>query len=92
MKNLSFKIEDDLHCRLKLGATMEGRAIVEILKDLINKWVQDKDPFIHQLKSMPITQEEVSPETMSEIEAAMKEKPEGSYEDLSKELHSRKKK
>lgn len=90
MKTLSFKIEDELHQGLKIGATMEGRPIAEILKELIRQWVKGRDPFIHQLKNMPITPEEedISPATLKAIQSAMKEKSGGTWEELSKELPS----
>lgn len=94
MKTLSFKIEDELHQGLKIGAAMEGRAIAEILKELIQRWVKGRDPFIHHLKNMPITadEEEISPETRKAIKSAMKEKSGGTWEELSEELptHARK--
>ena len=88
MKTLSFKIEDELHQSLKIGAAMEGQPIAEILKELIRRWVKGRDPFIHQLKNMPITpeEEEVPPATMKAIKSAMKEKSGGTWEQLSKEL------
>ncbi|MDP2816064.1 MAG: hypothetical protein Q8O19_05235 [Rectinemataceae bacterium] len=88
MKTLSFKIEDELHQGLKIGAAMEGRPIAEILKELIRRWVKGRDPFIHQVKNMPITpdEEEISPATLKAIQSAMKEKSGGTWEELSKEL------
>lgn len=88
MKTLSFKIEDELHQGLKIGAAMEGRPIAEILKELIQHWVKSRDPFIHHLKNMPITsdEEEISPATMKAIKSAMKAKSGGTWEKLAKEL------
>jgi hypothetical protein len=94
MKTLSFKIEDELHQGLKIGAAMEGRPIAEILKELIQRWVKGRDPFIQHLKNMPITpdEKEISPETMKAIKGAMKEKSGGTWEELAEELptHARK--
>ena len=75
MKTLSFKIEDELHHGLKVGAAMEGRAITEILKELIQKWVKGRDPFIHQLKTMSVTPdaEDLSAEDLAAIKEARKE-------------------
>ncbi len=88
MKTLSFKIEDELHQGLKIGAALEGRPIAEVLKKLIQQWVKGRDPFIHQLKNMPITpeEEEISPATLKAIKSAMKEKSGGTWEELSKGL------
>ena len=88
MKTLSFKIEDDLHQGLKVGAAIEGRPIAEILKDLIRGWVRRRDPFIHQLKNMPITpdEEELTVEDLAGIEEARREKSAGTWEELSQEL------
>jgi len=90
MKTLSFKIEDELHQGLKLGAVMEGRPIAEILKELIRQWVKGRDPFLHQVKNMPITpeDEEISPATLKAIQSAMKEQSGGTWEELSKEIPS----
>lgn len=94
MKTLSFKIEDELHQGLKIGAAMEGRAIADILKDLILKWVKRRDPFVSQLKAMPITQdeEELTREDRAAIKEARKEKSGGTWEELSKELPLKKRK
>ena len=88
MKTLSFKIEEDLHQGLKIGAAMEGRAIADVLKDLIREWVIGRDPFIHQLKTMPITSEadDLSREDLADIEKARKGKRGGSWEELSKKI------
>lgn len=88
MKTLSFKIEEELHQGLKIGAAMEGRAIADVLKDLIRGWVKRRDPFIHQLKTMAITSdaEELSLEDLAAIEEARKETSCGTWEELSKEL------
>jgi hypothetical protein len=93
MKTLSFKIEDELHQGLKIGAVMEGRPIAEILKELIRQWVKGRDPFLHTLKNMPITkdEEEISPTTLKAIRSALKEKSDGTWEELSKELPTRRK-
>ena len=84
MKTLSFKIDDELHQGLKIGAAIEGRPIADIMKDLIKKWVKGRDPFIHQLKTMPITadDEELSEEDQEDIALALKEKNEGTWESL----------
>lgn len=94
MKTLSFKIEDELHHGLKVGAAMEGRAITEVLKELIQKWVKGRDPFIHQLKTMPITPEaeDLSAEELGAIKEARKEKNAGTWEELSKELPTHRRK
>lgn len=94
MKTLSFKIEDELHQGLKIGAAMEGRPIAEILKELIQRWVKGRDPFIHHLKNMPITpdEEEISPATMKAIKGAMKENNGGTWEELSSELPTHRRK
>ncbi|MCK9428277.1 MAG: hypothetical protein WCS82_10090 [Candidatus Riflebacteria bacterium] len=88
MKTLSFKIDDELHQGLKIGAAIEGRPIADIMKDLIKKWVKGRDPFIHKLKSMPITadDEELSEEDLEDIAFALKEKNEGSWENLKAEI------
>jgi len=88
MKTLSFKIEDELHQGLKIGAAMEGRAIADILKDLIKRWVKGRDPFISQLKAMPITPdaEELTSEDLAAIKEARKEKSGGTWEELSKQI------
>lgn len=88
MKTLSFKIEDELHQGLKIGAAMEGRAIADILKDLIKKWVKGKDPFISHLKSMPITpdEEELTREDRAAISEARREKSAGTWAELSKQI------
>jgi plasmid stability protein len=94
MKTLSFKIDDELHQGLKIGAAIEGRAIADIMKDLIKKWVKGRDPFIHQLKTMPITadDEELSEEDLEDIALALKEKNEGSWESLKTEIPTKPKK
>lgn len=88
MKTLSFKIEEELHQGLKIGAALEGRAISDILKSLIRQWVKGRDPFIHQLKTMRVTADadEVSPEELAAIEEAMSEDSGGDWEELSKKL------
>lgn len=94
MKTLSFKIEDELHQGLKIGAAIEGRPIADIMKDLIRSWVKGRDPFAHQLRTMPITSddEELSKEDMEEISLALKEKNEGSWESLKEEIPARRRK
>lgn len=37
MKNISFKIEDELHKEIKIKATKEGKSIKEFILDLIKK-------------------------------------------------------
>jgi hypothetical protein len=94
MKTLSFKIDDELHQGLKIGAAIEGRPIADVLKDLIKKWVKGRDPFIHQLKTMPITadDEELSEEDLEDIALALKEKNEGTWESLKAEIPSKQRK
>ncbi|MBF0500240.1 MAG: hypothetical protein HQM09_08910 [Candidatus Riflebacteria bacterium] len=86
MKNIAFKIEDELHQGLKIGATLEGKTIAEVLKDLIKQWVRGKDPFVRQLQAMPITDEDISTETMQAIKEAQSEKSAGNWDELSKKL------
>ena len=95
MKQLTMKLPEETHRTLKMIAAATGKTMTDLVIEWINKAKEAVgiiDPFINQLKSMPITHEEISPETMAEIKAAMAEKPEGPYEDLSKELSPRKKK
>ncbi len=94
MKTLSFKIDDELHQCLKIGAAIEGRPIADIMKDLIKKWVKGRDPFIHQLKNMPVTadDEELSEEDQKSIALALREKSEGTWESLKAEIPAKQKK
>lgn len=94
MKTLSFKIEDELHQGLKIGAAIEGRPIADIMKDLIRSWVKGRDPFAHQLRAMPIAadDEELSKEDMEDVSLALKEKNEGSWESLKKEIPAKRRK
>lgn len=94
MKTLSFKIDDELHQGLKIGAAIAGRPIADIMKDLIKKWVKGRDPFIHQLKTMPVTPdaEELSEEDLEDIAHALKEKNEGSWESLKGDIPTKKRK
>lgn len=89
MKTLSFKIEEELHQGLKIGAALEGRSISDILKSLIRQWVKARDPFIHQLKTMPVTSdpEGVSPDERAAIGEAMAEENDEDWEELSRTLH-----
>lgn len=88
MKTLSFKIEEELHQGLKIGAALEGRAISDILKGLIQQWVKGRDPFLHQLKVMPVVtdEEDLSPEELAAIEDARAEDSGGTWEELSRTL------
>ena len=85
MKTLSFKIEEELHQGLKIGAALEGRSISDILKGLIQQWVKGRDPFLHQLKIMPVVtdEEELSPEELAAIEDARAEDSAEPREELS---------
>lgn len=37
MKNISFKVEDEFHKKIKIKATEEGKSIKEFILDLIRK-------------------------------------------------------
>lgn len=93
-KQLILRLPPEIHKEFKMLSVLREKTMTNLLIEWIKGEVAHvrEDPFISQLKSMPITHEEVSPEMMAEIEAAMKETPEGSYDELSKELFPKKKK
>ncbi|HOI89785.1 MAG TPA: plasmid partition protein ParG [Candidatus Rifleibacterium sp.] len=91
MKTLSFKIDDELHQSLKIGAAIEGRPIADVMKDLIKNWVKGRDPFIHKLKNMPVTsdEEELSKDDKDDVALALKEKNGGTWESLKAEISTK---
>lgn len=43
MKSIAFKVDDELHKRIKLRATIEDKQIKEYIIELIKKDLEDKE-------------------------------------------------
>lgn len=84
MKNLSFKIEEDLHRGLKLGAALEGRPIVDVIKSLILGWVREKqDPILRAFANAPQDDEPLTAAERKALKEAEADLKAGRVEEIS---------
>lgn len=88
LKSINLKMPENLHKHLKLQAVVSGKTISNLLIEKIRGWMQESEAelLLHALKNAPIHDEEISQETLDEIEEAKKDTVECSWTEFEEEL------
>ena len=79
---------ENLHKHLKLQAVASGKTISNLLIEKIRGWMQESEEelLLNALKNAPIQDEEISQETLDEIEEARQDNVEHSWTEFEEQL------